>query len=1128
MQVISSQEAYGLIRNIAPFRLVGSTRDYLLVASDSGRIVILEFDATQNAFKKVHQETYGKTGCRRIIAGEYIAIDPNGRACMVAAVEKQKFVYILNRDLDQNLTISSPLEAHKANTILYSLVALDVGFENPLFATIEASYDGIGTKMLTIYEMDLGINHVVRKYAEPLPGSAHLLIPVPGGSDGPGGCLICCDGSLIYKRLGRETLTCTLPRRVDCPLDASVMITAHTRHRMKDFSLIMIQSELGDLFRVDLVVKGPANGPVEALRIAYMDTIPRAVSLCILKSGFLFSASEFGPHSLYQFKASQLLTKDMEGVEILNSSNSDTECSPFRPKPTEGMETLEQPIHETASLCPITDSLPIYDSEKELRILVGSGKSVRALKLGVPVQELAATCLPGKPSGIWTLMDKLIIISFIDATLVLAVGETVQEISDSGILGTVQTVGVGVMADGSLVQVHLRGVRQVNEQTGRVTEWRVPGGRQVVSCSVNSRQILLGLTAGELVYLEVSTETNTIEEVFKRDMGCEILALSVPLIPEGRSRAFFSAIGGSDRSVRILSLEPDKLLRQISAQSFQGASVESLVITNDGFLSVGLGNGTLVRCALDKVTGLLSDSRARFVGLRPARLTRLPTANKQEAVLVMSSRPWIVDPSTVGLVPLVYQNEQLSMTVFEFAAPFNSELCPDGLVVIVEGSLRIVSGLDRLGTSAFAEHRVDSNYTVRKLVRVPNIVAGMAEEAVAVIETEKDSLPVEERMQLFGEDSGVLGSMSVSGKGRWASCVRLLNPLTLETRAMIDMDTRNEAAVAATCVRFYQLKDSRPCLVVATAVNQQITPKRKAEKLLLKTYLYDDQFVPKLVHTTSVENGGVVLAMAEFEGRLLVSFSPNSKGIAILRLYELGKKQLLKKSEYRNFQCGGFTNIQIVKDRIFVSDTHQSVHVLKLNKVDGQMFVIADDMLQRYMSSMLLLDYNTVVGADKFDNIFVSRVPAEVREEQVGESSLRLGPDTNYILGKSHKLELVNQFHLGELVTSMHKVALAPGASEVILYTTLNGSIGILYPFTSKKEYELFLSSESNLRGSSSLIGRDHAAFRGYYLPAKGVVDGDLIAELRSRGDKAEIAKIVGLSVSELEKAIEEIRNRIT
>ncbi len=91
------------------------------------------------------------------------------------AVEKQKLVYILNRDAQAHLTISSPLEAHKSNTLVYNIVGVDVGFENPVFACLEMDYEEADTdptgegalktqQTLTFYELDLGLNHVVRKY----------------------------------------------------------------------------------------------------------------------------------------------------------------------------------------------------------------------------------------------------------------------------------------------------------------------------------------------------------------------------------------------------------------------------------------------------------------------------------------------------------------------------------------------------------------------------------------------------------------------------------------------------------------------------------------------------------------------------------------------------------------------------------------------------------------------------------------------------------------------------------------------------------------------------------------------------------------------------------------------------
>ena len=86
VQTICTTEVFGCIRALAPFRLTGASRDYIIVGSDSGRIVILEYVKEANHFKKIHQETFGKSGCRRIVPGQYLAVDPKGRACMIGAL----------------------------------------------------------------------------------------------------------------------------------------------------------------------------------------------------------------------------------------------------------------------------------------------------------------------------------------------------------------------------------------------------------------------------------------------------------------------------------------------------------------------------------------------------------------------------------------------------------------------------------------------------------------------------------------------------------------------------------------------------------------------------------------------------------------------------------------------------------------------------------------------------------------------------------------------------------------------------------------------------------------------------------------------------------------------------------
>lgn len=130
------------------------------------------------AYLQIHLETFGKTGCRRIVPGEFLAVDPKGRAVLIGAVEKQKLVYVLNRDTKAKLTMSSPLEANKSHTVTFATTGIDVGFENPIFACLEYDYDDKDKPemMLVYYELDLGLNNVVRRWSDAVDRTANLVI----------------------------------------------------------------------------------------------------------------------------------------------------------------------------------------------------------------------------------------------------------------------------------------------------------------------------------------------------------------------------------------------------------------------------------------------------------------------------------------------------------------------------------------------------------------------------------------------------------------------------------------------------------------------------------------------------------------------------------------------------------------------------------------------------------------------------------------------------------------------------------------------------------------------------------------------------------------------------------------
>lgn len=96
--------------------------------------------------------------------------------------------------------------------------------------------------MLTYYELDLGLNHVVRKWSEPTDPRANLLVQVPGGQlassdrfDGPSGVLVCCEDHIIYRHMESRQHRVPIPRRRH-PLDDSnrgIIIVSAVMHKMK-------------------------------------------------------------------------------------------------------------------------------------------------------------------------------------------------------------------------------------------------------------------------------------------------------------------------------------------------------------------------------------------------------------------------------------------------------------------------------------------------------------------------------------------------------------------------------------------------------------------------------------------------------------------------------------------------------------------------------------------------------------------------------------------------------------------------------------------------------------------------------------------------------------------------------
>jgi len=153
----------------------------------------------------------------------------------------------------------------------------------------------------------LGLNHVVRKWSEEIDLTAHRLITVPGGSDGPSGVLVCSENFITWIHPDYSSIRIPIPKRPELydvnqdlkneKEEERIIIISSVVHKLKNGFFVFVQTELGDIFKITMDytpgTDGLSNG-VDALKIKYFDTLPPSSALILLKSGFLFAASEFG------------------------------------------------------------------------------------------------------------------------------------------------------------------------------------------------------------------------------------------------------------------------------------------------------------------------------------------------------------------------------------------------------------------------------------------------------------------------------------------------------------------------------------------------------------------------------------------------------------------------------------------------------------------------------------------------------------------------------------------------------------------------------------------------------------------------------------------------------------------
>ncbi|KAL7753211.1 hypothetical protein RI367_000986 [Sorochytrium milnesiophthora] len=296
-----------LILGAERLRVPNSQKDYILAALEGGEILILEFHPSTVQFQLVDKEGYQNTDTQWMHWGKTMAVDHRGRLVIVGNVEDYKIVYISVDTSGAKLMVSLPMVDALENTIIYSVVSVELPKGNPVFACLEAYQDvcegiprediiSMGEKMLVYFEFDLESNEVFRRWDVRVERTANLILPVPG-DPGPAGVLVCSRNTITWYHERHGTQRLPIPRHPGLSVDDDIYIISYITLRLDNGAfLIFVHSTYGDIYRIHFEYSG---NQVVAMYIRYFDSAPLAEQILMLQNQYIVALSSVGEPKCY-------------------------------------------------------------------------------------------------------------------------------------------------------------------------------------------------------------------------------------------------------------------------------------------------------------------------------------------------------------------------------------------------------------------------------------------------------------------------------------------------------------------------------------------------------------------------------------------------------------------------------------------------------------------------------------------------------------------------------------------------------------------------------------------------------------------------------------------------------------
>jgi splicing factor 3B subunit 3 len=521
-------------------------------------------------------------------------------------------------------------------------------------------------------------------------------------------------------------------------------------------------------------------------------------------------------------------------------------------------------------------------------------------------------------------------------------------------------------------------LRHISE-AGVVSDWSPPDSKPVERSSYNLRQVLVVLSGGDLIYFEVDTTGEVpILELGSLELGKDITCVDLGDVPEGQHRSPFAAVACWDNTLQIISVQPQDILNPRASSSFVAEPRSLCIVSPAGAaaggaahanyaLYVGLSNGELIKMQMHSATGALTVTKQCVVATKAPTSISLArvavavpgTAQPVRAILVISSRTLLIYPqpqssssssssTPLGLAAAAKDCEiAVPLRPLDCVSTISTRAHRSGLAGISTGRFFFFDLTNF--TQTFGETKHALTYTPRRMSRLPgtsSVAVVEADQSEALRRNTGASMDVDadEAAHVSSPPCKPFAPLPKSTPGRWVSCLRVLNLISGVSEAVVEL-TGNSAAFSVAALNFAEKATmvakagegggyaSMTYIVAGTASGLSAPSSSSGTGYSLETYCFRGG---RLIHHHSTDVEDVPLCMVEFQDKLLVGIGRS------LRLYDMGRKRLLRKCELRGFP-NHITKLAVSGGRVFVGDVTNSVTFVKYDRMDNTLKVFAEE-----------------------------------------------------------------------------------------------------------------------------------------------------------------------------------------